>query len=290
MPETTLTQITDHVFWMSPGQPDRPSLAIVVGEDYSLMLDAGASAAHARLFLEEIAASGVSAPRYVALTHWHWDHIFGAAEIRAPVIAHAATAERLAVLSGYDWGDAALDQRVLTGAEIIACANDIKLELPEPREIHIVQPEIVFASSLEFRLGGVTCSIHHVGGDHAPDACVMHIVPDRVLFLGDCLYDAIYTPQRHYTVKNTLPLLDALAQFDADIFIEGHSADPLTRSDFAALTHQIRLAGTLVEQYDADETSIIAAAQRQVTVDDDLREFVQAFIAGRAFEKNSPSG
>ena len=33
--------------------------------------------------------------------------------------------------------------------------------------------------------------------------------------LFHCLYDAIYTPKRHYTVKRLFPLLDALSTFDA---------------------------------------------------------------------------
>ena len=49
MTETTLTQLTDHCYWMSPGKPDRPSLGAVVGDQFTLLLDAGASAAHAQL-------------------------------------------------------------------------------------------------------------------------------------------------------------------------------------------------------------------------------------------------
>ena len=34
MPETTLTQLSDHVYWMTPGAPDRPSLAAVVARPW----------------------------------------------------------------------------------------------------------------------------------------------------------------------------------------------------------------------------------------------------------------
>jgi glyoxylase-like metal-dependent hydrolase (beta-lactamase superfamily II) len=188
MAETELSQITEHVYWMSPGKPDRPALAAVAGARYTLMLDAGASESHTRLFLHALSAEDVRPPQLVALTHWHWDHVFGAAELHVPVIASAATADQLAVLARYEWSDAALDQRVAEGTEIPMCAADIKVELPAPRTVRIVPPTIIFDSALQLDLGAVTVIILPVGGDHAADACVMYMPEDRVLFLGDCLY------------------------------------------------------------------------------------------------------
>lgn len=283
MPETTLTKISEHVYWMSPGKPDRPSLGAVVGTDFTLMLDSGASDAHTRLFVDALKAEGVAAPRYVVLTHWHWDHVFGAAEIGVPVIAHETTAAQLAVLANYDWSDSSLDARVTTGEEIIACANDIKVELPQPRTVRIKQPEIVLRDSLELRLGGVTVKIQHVGGDHAADSCVMHIMSDRVLFLGDCLYDAIYTPVRHFTTTRLFPLIDTILSFDAEHFIEGHTDTVMPRSEVEALTSKMRLAGRLVDQIGTDESAVMAAAQAETgqTPDEDTTDFIRAFIAGR---------
>ncbi len=40
------------------------------------MIDAGNSEEHAQLFLEMLKEQNVSNPDFVALTHWHWDHIF----------------------------------------------------------------------------------------------------------------------------------------------------------------------------------------------------------------------
>ena len=80
MPE--LTKISPHVYWLPPGPPDRPALCAVVGSDHTLLLDSGSSPSHVRLLLDGLAAAGAPPPRYVALTHWHWDHVFGAAELR----------------------------------------------------------------------------------------------------------------------------------------------------------------------------------------------------------------
>jgi glyoxylase-like metal-dependent hydrolase (beta-lactamase superfamily II) len=273
----TLSKISEHVYWMAPGAPDRPSLCAVVGSDHVLMLDAGASAAHTQLFLDALRDQGIAAPRYVVLTHWHWDHVFGAKTVGAPIIATGATTEQLMVLAGYDWGDAALDQRVTTSEEIAFCADNIKLELPAPRQIEIAIPDIVFHETLDIRLGGVTCHLRHVGGDHAADSCIAYIEPDRIMFLGDCLYDAIYTPVRHYTAARLFPLLDTVLGYDAQTFIEGHNGNLMSRVDVEAMAAKMRIAGELVKRFGVDAQTVLA----QGNYDDDTVEFIQAFIAGK---------
>lgn len=282
MIEGKLVQISDHIYWMPPGPPDRPSLCAIAGKNYSLMLDAGASAAHARLFLDALNDGHISKPRYIALTHWHWDHVFGAARVGAPVIAHKLTTQQLAILSRYDWSDSALARRVAKGKEIAFCADNIKLELPELRTIQIVMPDIVFHDSLELQLGDVSCAIRHVGGDHADDSCVMYIEPDRVLFLGDCLYDAIYAPKRHYTTRRLFPLLDTILSFDAERYVEGHTDSLLTRADIEAIATRLRLAGTLVEQIGTNKDAVLAIVAKQTgqKPDDEMISLVDAFIAG----------
>ncbi|MBE0689630.1 MAG: MBL fold metallo-hydrolase [Anaerolineae bacterium] len=287
MPETILTRISDHVHWMTPGAPDRPSLCAVAGSQTTLMLDAAASVAHMRLFLDAIAAAGVKSPRYIALTHWHWDHVFGAEVLPVPLIAHADTAEALERMAGYDWGDVALDQRVATGEEIAFCADNIKIELPEPRRVSIVLPDVVFRERLEMRMGGdVTCQIQHVGGDHAADSCIVYVQPDRVLFLGDCLYPAIYAPAHYYTTRRLFPILDAISTFDADIYIEGHGGEAMSKAGFQALADKLRLTGTLVDAIGADVPTVLAAYQAQTgqTPDEETQEIVTDFVTGLTAE------
>lgn len=281
MPATTLSKLTEHVYWMSPGPPDRPSLCAIVGADRTLLLDAGASAEHARLFIAALQTENVT-PHLVALTHWHWDHVFGAAELGLPLIAHRETTAQLATLAAYDWSDEALDARVANGEEIPMCAGDIKLELPAPRSVEIALPQIVFDSQLEIHLGGVTCRIQHVGGDHAADSCVMFVEPDRVLFLGDCLYDAIYTPHRHYTKEKLFPVLDAVLSFDADHYIQGHADEIMTRAQTEALAGQMRFAGNLVTAQRPVRQAVFKAARAQLgpDLDEDTQYFLDAFIAG----------
>lgn len=279
MSEPHVYRLSEHVYGMKAGPPDRPSLCAVVGAKQTVMLDAGASDAHARLFLDGLAAYGVRAPELLVLTHWHWDHVFGTAEVGVPIIAHQMTAAQLDVMADQAWDDAALDARVDSGEEIAFCTDNIKLELPEPRNVRIARADIIFNEALDLDLGDVRCLIRHVGGDHAADACVVHVPEDKLLFLGDCLYDDIYAPTRHYTQAKALPLIDKLLAFDAQTYIEGHNPEPVDHAGFIENTAKMRQAAELVNEYRGDAAAILLA-RPEAAADEDLAYYIGAFAAG----------
>ena len=202
--------ISEHVHWSPPAPPDRPSLCAVAGTRRTLMLDAGSSAAHTRGFLDELAAAGVAPPSLVVFTHSHWDHVLGADELGVPVVAHTRTAVYLDELARLDWSDEALDARLAAGEVSQFHVDNVKQELPAPREVRVAPADVVFADSLAFELGGgVRVRVQHVPNDHSDDGCVAFVEPDRVLFVGDATYDS---PAGVLTMERALPLYDALLE------------------------------------------------------------------------------
>ena len=265
---SVLTKITEHVYWMPPGPPDRPSVCAVVGDRRTLMLDAGSSTAHTRAFLDALLAESGARPSAVVYTHSDWDHVLGGAELGGHVIAHALTAEQLTELAARDWGDEGLDQRVAAGHSSPQYAATVKEELPSPRTVEVAPADIVFQDGLDIELGGVTVRIRHVGGNHSAESSVMYVEPDRVLFLGDCMYDS---PAGVLTAELAFPLHDAILGFDAKFYVEGHHPSVSSRRDIEDLIEKMRSAEKAVR-----EGSAITAP------DEDTEEFVQAFTAGRA--------
>jgi glyoxylase-like metal-dependent hydrolase (beta-lactamase superfamily II) len=288
MTDQILQHVTPHVWWMPPAKPDRPALCAVVGERGTLMLDAGASDTHARLFLDALTEKNLPAPRFVALTHWHWDHTFGTAEIGVPIIAHPKTADKIWEMAGYEWDDESMAARVAQhlGIPTENGMKDIVLEVPgSKRQIRFAMPELLIETALTIDLGNVTCRIEHVGGDHAADSCVMHIVEDRVLFLGDCMYQAIF-PKHYYTMDKMVPLLDKLLAYDAEQFIEGHGDKVLSREEATVITTKMRDAGRLVQEMpEADTEAVLASAAAQGfdASDEDFDFFVRTLVVGRDF-------
>lgn len=275
-----LQKLSEHFYWLPPDKPDRPSLGLVVGERECLLLDAGASPAHSQYLLEQVDALDLPRPRLLALSHWHWDHVFGAAYLGLPIIAQQQTAAELARLASYDWSDEAIDARLALGLEAEMCARDIKLELPAPRQVEIALPQILFEQRLSIDLGGVRCQLEHVGGDHAADSVVAYLEPDGILFLGDCLYDAIYMPVRHYSSAKLVPLLEKVLAYPAQHFIEGHTDSVMPRQEVETMAAQMRYAAALVERLGNDPEAVFAAASEEGHNDEDSSYFLKALLAG----------
>jgi glyoxylase-like metal-dependent hydrolase (beta-lactamase superfamily II) len=290
---SALRRISEHAWWLPPAKPDRPSLCAVAGEHATVMLDAGASDAHARRFLDALAAEGVAPPVAVVLTHSDWDHVLGAAEVGAPVLAHRLTDAVLAELAVTDWSDEALDARVASGVRSAEHAANVKAELPAPRSVRVARADRVFDRGLDLELGGVGIRVRHVGGDHAADSTVMLVEPDRVLFLGDALYESTDGEAggavRTLTVERAFPLLDAVLSFDAELYVEGHTDTVMNRVEAADLLRQIRWAGELVTAARAaggvphEAAALDLARERLGDEPGELHvDLIRAFLAGSA--------
>jgi glyoxylase-like metal-dependent hydrolase (beta-lactamase superfamily II) len=240
-----MERISEHVWWMPPGPPDRPALCAVVGERWTVALDAGSSRAHTRAFLDGLP----SRPAAVVYTHSHWDHVFGGVELDALVLAHRVTAANLAAMAELDWND---DANV---------NDDIREELPAPRTVEIAQADVVFDDALELDLGGVSVRVEHVVTDHCDDACVILVQPDKLLFVGD----ALCAGRDVLTRAKALPLYERILAYDADRYVEGHHEAVTTRAELEELIQKAHAA--------ADGTVVPG--------DDDSEYFAAAFAAGR---------
>ena len=278
----TFQQIAAHVYWLSPNSTtDRPVLGAIAGERGTLLVDAGNSVEHARLLLDSVAKAGLPHPTYVALTHWHWDHVFGTSALELPTFAYTETHRVVTEMAGLDWSDEALDRRVEAGVEIAFCADMIKAELPDRSGLTLRPPDIAFTGEIAVDLGGVTCRIVHVGGDHAGDSSVVYVPEGQIVFLGDCLYPDIYHPVRRYTSTRLFPLIDQLLSFDAECYLEGHNPVPVSRAEMVEYTELLKMIGRTVEEHGADRQEILSDIQRTVgALDDDHVEIADAFLAG----------
>ncbi len=269
-------QISEHIWIMhAEHETDRPILAAIVGERRTLLMDAGASPAHAAQFRQELVNRCLRLPDIAVLTHWHWDHSFGLSAWNIPTIAVKETAERLRLLKGLDWSDETLNDLIQQQIINESTAAHIQLEYGVERRIEIREPDILFEKKLELELGGVSCEIHHVGGDHAGDSCFLYVREDKALFLGDALGPSVYGGLRRYTSGEFLRLTDAALRFDTYIYVESHSA-PVGKTEFRQdIDRYVELA-RLVEAYGKDRTQIADGLKRFLQVQELPHEFAEA--------------
>jgi glyoxylase-like metal-dependent hydrolase (beta-lactamase superfamily II) len=280
-----LAHITSHIYTSPPDEEtDRPVLGAVVGNNSVLMIEGGNSPAHAQSFLRALDKNNIGPPSYAALTHWHWDHVFGASELDIPIFAHVITAQVIRVLAKLDWRDEALKRRVVDGTEIEFCRGYMQREMSnqERGNITLRVPDITYRSQVEIDLGCVSAHLLHVGGNHSSDSVVIFIPHDRVVFLGDCIYDAIYDIPRNFTTAKLFPLLDRLTNLDAELYLAAHQKAPLSKNEFAQYAKQLKTIGGVVDRTGPDRQAVVIDLERLSgsSLDAEQRETVDLFIAG----------
>jgi len=278
-----IEKIGERFWYQTPvSETDRPVLGMVVGNEKTLMIDAGNSEAHAKYFLSELASMHVPKPDLLALTHWHWDHIFGLSALDGIIsLAYTETKAAMEKLIPLSWSNEALDERVEAGTEIEFCATAIKKEFPHERNISIALPTATFEGRMEVDLGGVTCILQHVGGGHAADSVVIYIKEEKILFLGDCIYADIFSPKTNYPIEKTRDLLNKLEAFDAETYVLSHTG-VLSKEEYQQEVALFRTMVNLTEEFKGDSVKIKEAYERQLgrALNEDELETMQYFVNG----------
>ncbi len=111
-----LKQLTDKIYYMPHNNDtDRPTLGLICGSQYSLIVDSGNSPKHAKEFMTALLDMDIPPVKYLIITHWHWDHILGIKEMNLTTIAHHHTKIKLDEMNQLKWDDSSLDHYVKEG-------------------------------------------------------------------------------------------------------------------------------------------------------------------------------
>jgi glyoxylase-like metal-dependent hydrolase (beta-lactamase superfamily II) len=128
--------------------------------------------------LQEIRAVTDRPIRFVIVSHYHADHIYGLQAFRdhtdALIVAHMSAFEYTA--DGNIDDEKALP-RLAQRREALAPWVDATTR--------IVEPDIVFSAAAEIRLGGSRFQLRYAGPAHSVSDVMMLVMPERVLFAGD---------------------------------------------------------------------------------------------------------
>jgi glyoxylase-like metal-dependent hydrolase (beta-lactamase superfamily II) len=228
--ENLLNRLTDRVYYMPHSEEtDRPVLGLICGDKCSLVVDSGNSKKHAEEFLAEVGKLNAAPLKYLVITHWHWDHVFGMSSMNLTSICQYKTKEKLIEMQNMKWDDISLDERVKSGEEIEFCRDMIMLEMPNRRDLAIDSVDIAFQETLEIDLGGVTCIIENVQGDHSVDSSIVYVKEHKVMFLGDCICEDLYTGNCSYSKKKLFTMIDKVRNYDVEWYVSSHNA-PETRA------------------------------------------------------------
>jgi glyoxylase-like metal-dependent hydrolase (beta-lactamase superfamily II) len=149
--------------------------------------------------------------RYVIVSHYHADHIYGLQVFKA--------------LGAEIWAHEAARQ-YLNSPELQARLAQRREELfPWVDEnTRVVPPDRYLGEETEFELGGVHFSLRHVGPAHAPDDLALFVHEDRVLFAGDLVFKGRIPFVGDADSRSWLRSLEKLLAFNARVLVPGHGA------------------------------------------------------------------
>lgn len=208
-----LSRLTERV-WVYPYEEerDRPNLGYIRGDQWSLAVDAGHSAAHTRAFYGALESAGLPLPKLTVLTHWHWDHAFGMHAVQGLCLANQRTNRCLA------------DFRRRLAAEgnsfFFAMHETIRREYGGGEPVVVTLADLVFAGEMRLDAGHCPLRVFQAEAPHTEDSTLIAAPEEGVVFLGDadCRTFSDHTRDPALSRK----LADTVREIHPDICVPGH--------------------------------------------------------------------
>ena len=220
-----LIKFSDTIYYLSnQDYNERPTLGLVGGDRYSLIIDTGNSPQHAKDFLLEIEKLNVPPVKYVAITHAHWDHFLGMNEFDATVIVNSQTNEMIKEWQSLSYDDSSLQRYVNTNIMSAMCMKIVQADMPNRDSYKLNSPDIIFEKTLTIDLGNKICILEKIKSTHSEDSTVIYIPDEKVVFLGDCAYGTTTNSIFHFKQSLLLPMIKDIQKYNAEIFLLGHES------------------------------------------------------------------
>ncbi len=183
--------------------------AFVVTPEGVLVVDALGSPALALELLAEIRRITPAPVRYVVVTHYHADHIYGLQAFKDAGATIIAQRDGLLYLNS----DTA-QQRLKASREELAPAVD------EHTRLVAADRWIDRPTTLQF--GGLDFLLQPAGPAHTPEDLVVWVPQRKLLFAGDLVFRGRIPFVGQADSGRWITALDTLLSFDANIIVPGH--------------------------------------------------------------------
>jgi glyoxylase-like metal-dependent hydrolase (beta-lactamase superfamily II) len=198
--------------------------------------------------------------RYVMVSHYHADHIYGLQAFKDHVPGVVVIAQERAgeYRENEDTSDERANQRL-----------DQRREALFPwvnRDTRVVPPDISFRQRLELKLGDKRFVMIYAGPAHSESDAMMSVEPDGVLFAGDIVQNSRipFMNADDVDTANWRHSLDEVEQLDPKLIIPGHGRPSTSAKEAIAFTRDYigylrGLMGKAVESWTDFDTAYAQA-------------------------------
>jgi glyoxylase-like metal-dependent hydrolase (beta-lactamase superfamily II) len=240
--ETKITPVSPKIYLLE-NLGESGAVAFLVTEEGVLVVDSGDTPANGRVVVEKIRSVTAKPIRFVVLTHYHGDHVWGLQSFppEALIIApenmprnFKRDGEELKAAMGRLSGQIAESRGALgkMGKEQTSKRTDEETRLKNDeaklalyREIRIMPPHILFTGKLTIRLGGETAEVVFPGPAHTDDNAWVYFPGQKVLHMGDMIFNKLHPYidwQAGSNTANWIAQLKIAESLPVDKVIPGH--------------------------------------------------------------------
>lgn len=224
-------KLTENIFYSDHEEKtDRPSIGYVRGNKYSLMVESGNSENNVKEYYHSLSLNNLKKPDFVAITHSHWDHSFGISYINAISVACDKTNKILEDMSMWEWTPELLEKYVAEDKVPLFCEPHLRMEYPDLTKIKVKPADVSFKDEISIDLGNQLCVLKNVESPHTDDCVIVYIPKEKVVFLGDSIYEELVRDQWIGHSEKLSVLISELEKLDFETAVEGHFA-PKTKED-----------------------------------------------------------
>jgi glyoxylase-like metal-dependent hydrolase (beta-lactamase superfamily II) len=236
----TVDQVPGKDIFYSIGSPGIPGKAnegntsnagYVVTPDGVVVFDALGTPSLGWALLQDIRKRTGKDIRYIVVSHYHADHIYGLQAFRdhsrAVIIAQENSAD---YTENKETADERADERLDQRRDALAPWVD--------EHTRIIPPDITFDDRLTIALGGKHFSLIFAGPAHSKSDSMMMVEPDGVLFAGDIVQNGRIPFMNSDDVSTThwLKALDDVRALDPKYIIPGHGKPSAAPKEAIAFT------------------------------------------------------
>jgi len=222
------------------GHPGVPSAAnqghtsnagFVVTDEGVVVFDALGTPSLGRALLQKIRGVTDKPVKFVVVSHYHADHIYGLQAFRDETDAVIlAQAKALDYTAAGNLDDEAAEPRLAQRREALAPWVNA--------ETRIVLPGLVFRVAAELRIGAHQIQLIYAGPAHSMSDVMMFVLPERVLFAGDIVQNGRipFMASAAVNTRNWLAGLDEVAKLEPRFIIPGHGNPATSATEAIAFT------------------------------------------------------